>query len=171
MTPPRELNYFHTLVPPGTCPDAEGHNSRVCQSGSQPQRILFCGFAAARREYFRAGSFWLRSAFVGVASWGQYWRFRGRNKSKQNERSSAIPNSCSVQQDQSFLQFPECFGHTRRRLILRLRPIVRCVQRRCISLATETGPATPSQRSSPKFSHVTKCETSVSVYGHSRRAF
>lgn len=108
---------------------------------------------------------------VGGVSWVQYLRSRVLRLAKANERSSAPTNNCSVSRHRYFPQSSECFGLSSPRFILRLRPIVRFVQPKCISAANENILATPSRLSWLKFSKDTPCEMSKSAPARKRRAF
>lgn len=109
--------------------------------------------ASAGRQSARGGIRTGVSVFValfGASSWFEYRRRRVSARAKANERSPTFPNNRSVRSIQSFPQSPECFGRTRQRPISRLRPIVRCVQPRCISPATVSGRAMLWPPSSPR---------------------
>ena len=115
-----------------------------------------CEFARSVRVTF---SSLLVFVALGLRSWVHHQRFHGLEPVKANARLSSIPNNRSVRTDRSFLQSPECFGRTRLRLILRLRPIVRCVRPRCIWPVIASGRAMRSPRSSVKFLNGIRCAT------------
>lgn len=97
-------------------------------------------------------------AFGGFVSCVHHRGRRGRAPSKPNVQSSTTMNNCSVTR---FPQSPKHFGHQKQQRISPLPPIVRCAPRSSISPASESGPATRSQRSFPKFSSVIECATSA----------
>lgn len=95
----------------------------------------------------------------GRSSWVQYQGRRASARAEPNTRLPIRANNRSVKSIRYFHQSLECFGQSRRRPILRLRPIVRCAPQKCISQAIANGQAMRSLRSSLKFSNVIRCAT------------
>lgn len=173
MTSRKTNNHGHFLLSPGFL----GKDCRTCgPSGGlnfRPSQNIHCLVALAPRcpnagparhgvpqiERFEFQISLLCVLRMGVASWGQYQRFRVRSKSKPNERLSKPTNKRSWPSDRCFLQSPERFGRSRQRRILRHAPIVRCVPLNSTSAVNAIGPATQSPPSFQKFSDVTPCAT------------
>lgn len=142
-----------------TLQGALSHKCHICSLASQGGTSRGCS-SNARLARSKSSSVPVCVA-LRVASWVHYREPRGEREQHTIQRSPRLPNNRSYLSDRCFLQSPEHFGRARQRLTLRLRPIVRCVQPRCISLVSEIGQATRSRQSFPKFSNDTRCATSV----------